>query len=88
MKYTYKITGVDEQSRVMDVVYTHEVHGSILVGARLPFEGESLEQVIRSFSPVPRWVELEMPIVVPNEGLSGEIDETPITQPLQDEVVL
>lgn len=88
MKYTYEIVRVDEQSRVMDVVYTHEVHGQMLVGVRLPFQGEDLEQVIRSFSPAPRWRELELPVVAPGTGLSGEIYETPNNPVLEGEVLL
>ena len=77
MKYTYEVIRVDEQARVMDVVYTHAVHGQMLIGVRLPFEGEDIEHVIRAFSPVSRWREMEMPVVVPGSGLSGEIDELP-----------
>lgn len=90
MKYTYEITRVDEQARVMEITYTHEVHGSILVGARLPFEGESLEEIIRAYSPAAYWRELELPVVIPSTGILGEIDESPQPQPqnLRGEVIL
>jgi hypothetical protein len=93
MRYTYEITNVDEQARVMEVVYTHETHGSMLVGARLPYEGESLEAVIQAYSPVAHWRELELVVVVPQVGASGTVDTSHVapqtTQaPLPDEVLL
>jgi hypothetical protein len=88
MRYTYEITSVDEQARVMEVVYTHETHGSVLVGVRLPFEGEDLELLIRSYSPAQNWRELEATVVPPAIGLSGEIDDTPQFSTDHNEVVL
>lgn len=88
MRYTYEITSVDEQARVMEIVYTHETHGSMLVGVRLPFEGEELQHIIRSYSPVQYWRQLEATVVVPALGLSGEIDETLPRTTSADEVVL
>lgn len=96
MRYTYEITSVDEQARAMEVVYTHETHGSVLVGARLPFEGESLEAVIQAYSPAAYWRELELAVVAPQVGASGTVDTSyaamggPLDawQPLDNEVTL
>lgn len=88
MKYSYEITRVDEEARVMDVVYTHETHGSILVGVRLPFEGENLEKLIKSFSPAAYWKELELPVVIPEVGKAGEINDVPVNRILDNEVIL
>jgi hypothetical protein len=75
MIYTYKIISVDEIARSMEVVYTHETHGSMHVGARLPFEGEPLENVIRQFAPVAYWLDLEIPVSVPQVGTTGTMEE-------------
>lgn len=87
--YTYNVISVDTQSRCMEVVYSAEGHKTMHIGARLPFEGETLEQVIKAFAPVPLWLELEKPVVVPPVGVSGSVAITPevnITNP--NEVLL
>ena len=71
--YTYEIIAVDEAARCMEVVYSAEGHQTMHIGARLPFEGEQLEDVIRAFAPVPLWEELTMTVVVPAVGVSGTI---------------
>lgn len=71
--YTYQIISVDEAARCMEVVYSAEGHQTMHIGARLPFEGESLESVIDSFSPVALWREQELPVVIPTVGTSGSV---------------
>lgn len=73
--YTYEIISVDEASRCMEVVYTSEVYGSWHVGARLPFEGETLEQVIAMFAPVQEWRLRALPVIVPEVGTSGQLTD-------------
>jgi hypothetical protein len=69
--YKYEIISVDEAARCMEVVYSAEGHQTMHIGARLPFEGETLESVVRMFAPVQLWVELAMPIVLPAVGTTG-----------------
>lgn len=79
--YTYVITNVDQAARCMEVVYSSEGRQTIHVGARLPYEGELLEDVIKAFAPVPFWREREMPVVAPPVGLSGTVVEAaPVLQ--------
>ena len=79
--YTYQIIKVDEAARCMEVVYSSEGRQTIHVGARLPYEGESLDDVIKAFAPVPFWREQEMPVVAPPVGLSGTVVEAaPVLQ--------
>jgi hypothetical protein len=75
--YTYKIIKVDEAARCMEVVYSANGHQTMHIGARLPYEGESLEAVIKMYAPVPFWVELATPVVVPQVGLTGIIVPEP-----------
>jgi predicted DNA-binding protein (UPF0251 family) len=72
--YTYEIVAVDEAARVMEVVYTAEGHPTQHVGARLPYEGESLEAVIGMYAPVAFWEEQKKEVVIPSVGLTGSID--------------
>jgi hypothetical protein len=71
--YNYEIIAVDEQARCMEVVYTSEGRQTMHVGARLPYQGESLEAVIEMFSPVAYWLEQERAVLVPAVGTSGTI---------------
>jgi hypothetical protein len=75
--YAYEIISVDEAARCMEVVYSAEGHQTMHIGARLPFEGESLESVIKAFAPVQLWVSLAAPVVVPPVGLIGTIAPEP-----------
>lgn len=72
--YTYEIIKVDEAARCMEVVYSADGHQTMNISARLPFEGESLEAVIKSFAPVPIWIEMITPVVAPQVGASGVIE--------------
>lgn len=80
--YTYEIIAVDEAARCMEVVYSAEGHQTMHVGARLPYQGESLEAVIEMFAPVAYWLEQATPVVVPQVGTSGSVSPTlPQEQP-------
>lgn len=85
--YTYEIIAVDEAARSMEVVYTSETHGVMHVGARLPFEGEPLEQVIVMFAPVQEWRLRDMAVVAPKVGAAGQMtDAEPAPPPLEDQI--
>ena len=87
--YTYEIIAVDEAARCMEVVYTSETHGVMHIGARLPFEGETLEQVIAMFAPVQEWRLREMAVAAPVVGASGELtDAEPAPLSPEDQVRL
>lgn len=53
--YNYIIESVDNEAGVMVVKYTAEGKDDYVASARLPFEGESLEQVVEEYSPVNLW---------------------------------
>jgi hypothetical protein len=75
--YTYQIIAVNEAARCMEVVYSAEGHQTMHIGARLPFEGESIEEVIKAFAPTQLWTERAMPVVAPQVGASGVIVNAP-----------
>lgn len=71
--YTYEIVKVDEAARCMEIVYTADGHETMRVGARLPYEGETLEQIVGMYSPVAHWEEKQRPVVVPAIGATGSV---------------
>ncbi len=78
IKYTYEIINVDEAARCMEVVYSSNNRQTLHIGTRLPYEGESVEDVIRAYAPVAYWQDREKRVVPPSMGLSGEIDTAPV----------
>lgn len=68
--YTYEIVGADE--RGMTVRYSNPEHGEMLVGVRLPYEGENVADVIDQFSPALYWADLTRPKQVIPVGTVGE----------------
>jgi len=71
IEYSYEIVRVDTQARVMEIVYTSEGRQTMHIGARLPYEGESLEAIVQMYSPVAYWMEQEATVVPPQLGASG-----------------
>lgn len=81
IEYTYEIVNVDETARCMEVVYSAPGHQTMHIGARLPYEGETLEAVVAMYSPVAYWEEQARPVVLPQVGASGTVAPTAIEQP-------
>mgnify|MGYP000753490379 CR=1 FL=1 len=78
--YTYEIVAVNAEARCMEIVYTADGHPTMRIGARLPFEGETLESVVGMHAPVRYWEELKAPVVVPQVGFSGSVAPAPIAE--------
>lgn len=80
IQYNYKIISVNEAARCMEIIYSSEGRKTMHIGARLPYDGEVLEDVIRMYAPTQYWAEQELTVVPPEIGLSGDIsyayDET------------
>lgn len=74
--YSYKIENVNAPAKAMEIVYTSEGRETQRIGARMPYEGESLEAVVRMFSPVNLWIEQELSVQAVEEGSTGVIDTT------------
>jgi hypothetical protein len=76
--YTYEIISVDQQARCMEVVYTSEGMPTMHIGTRLPYEGETLEDIVQMYAPVRYWEEINTPVVTVTPGQSGSIVVQPI----------
>ena len=72
--YTYKIIAVDAAARCMEIVYTAEGHQTMHIGARLPYEGETLEEVVRMYAPVAVWETAALSIIAPSVGTTGVVN--------------
>lgn len=59
IEYTYKVIAVNSDS--MEIEYKNAEHGIMIVGARLPYEGESLQNVADEYSPALLWEEKTRP---------------------------
>lgn len=69
--YTYEIISVDETARCMELRYTSEGRQPVNVGARLPYTGETVDQIAAMYAPVGLWVDAERPVVIPTAGATG-----------------
>jgi len=81
--YTYEIIAVDEAARCMEVVYSATGHQTMHVGARLPFDGESLDDVIKMFAPVQLWIEQAKAVSIPTVGVTGIVSVSLIPEVVQ-----
>lgn len=75
INYEYKIIAVDTAARCMEIIYTAIGYPTQHIGARLPFEGESLEYIVRMYSPTVYWEALQRNTLTPTVGASGAIME-------------
>jgi hypothetical protein len=73
ISYTYQIIRVDPDAKAMDILYTSPEHGTMLVGARMPWEGETVEGIVQMYSPVRNWVEQTLSVASVEVGASGEV---------------
>jgi hypothetical protein len=73
MNITYQIVRVDPETKAMDILYTSPEHGSLLVGARMPWEGETVEAIAETFSPARYWLEKTLPVAQVSEGEEGQL---------------
>ena len=88
ISYTYEIIRVDPDAKVMDILYSSPEYGTTLVGARMPWDGEAVEQIAQMYSPVRSWIERTLPVAAVSAGASGDLSVVlvaPDTPPTRDE---
>lgn len=71
MIYSYEILSIDDSGKSMLVVYRSEGYEDITTGVRVPFNDETLEQVIEMYAPVNNWLESKKEQTAPDVGASG-----------------
>ena len=78
--YTYNIILVDQAARCMEVVYSSPGRQTMHIGARLPYEDETLDAVLQMYAPITFWVQAEQQVQVPPLE-SGNLSYTPPAPP-------
>jgi hypothetical protein len=73
--YTYEIVAVNEAARCMEIVYSSPGRQTYHIGARLPYDGEATEDIVRMYAPVANWREADMGVSLPQVGASGEMQD-------------
>ena len=81
--YTYTVILVDEAARCMEIVYEAAGYQTMHISARLPYESETLEEIVRMYAPVPSWEAAVRIVIVPSVGATGVITPPVIPTPLQ-----
>jgi hypothetical protein len=84
IQYTYTVESVDTAARCMVVIYEAQGHDTQHISARIPFEGEALEDVIAMFAPVFYWESQVRPLAAPVAGTSGTV--VPVVVSAQDSI--
>jgi len=70
---TYQVTEVYPETKTMLIVYTSEKYGTMTVGARMPWEGETLDDIAAMYSPLRYWIEQELAVAEVAVGASGTL---------------
>jgi hypothetical protein len=68
----------------MEVVYSSEGRPTLHISARLPFEGETLDDILFMYAPIAYWEELERPVEPPPLS-QGELTYVPPAPPTPTE---
>jgi hypothetical protein len=72
IEYTYKVISVDAERKFMEMEFSSEGKKTVLVGARLPYEGETVEDVAAHYAPVHQWEHDSKSVIVPEVGATGK----------------
>lgn len=72
--YKYTVISADESARCMEIMYEAHGHQTMYIGARLPYEGETLEEVVKMYAPLALWETAVRSVTVPTAGTTGVIE--------------
>ena len=85
--YTYEIASVDEAHKAMTILYTSPEYGTVLVGAPMPMEGETLDGIAEMYSPVATWLTKDRAVLPVAVGAKGSLEYEVLAEPLPQVVV-
>ncbi|OYW87535.1 MAG: hypothetical protein B7Z23_13720 [Pseudomonadales bacterium 32-61-5] len=86
--YNYEIISVDATAKCMEVVYSSEGRQTMHIGARLPFAGETIEGIVKTYAPVRYWQEQEAAVIVPEVGATGTVAPSVPQPPTPEQIRL
>ena len=91
MNYTYEILEINEEFKNMLVQFSSDGKEPLLVGTRMPYEGESLDDVMAMYAPLHIWAEQEKVVVAPAVGTKNSVSyqapEQTVVEPTAEEKV-
>lgn len=76
IKYIFKILKVDNDRKMCEILYSPIEPGNLkehVVGVRIPYVGQSIEQTIRTYAPLGLWIEEINSYQQIEEGVEGEL---------------
>ena len=76
VQYNYKVIKVDEDNKVMEIMYSPQEPSNLteyVVGARLPFSGESLQNIVSMYAPIALWQQEAYEFDTVIEGSEGSL---------------
>lgn len=75
--YTYTVIHSDLAAKSMVVEYEAEGYETFQIGAPLPVIGQTVEDVVKAYAPIPQWVQSKLDVQDVPVGASGSITPTP-----------
>ena len=73
MQISYKVTRIDAAANCMDVEFSADGKEPVIVGVRIPFADEDVDQVIQSFAPTSVWFPRSSEPAAVVDGHSGQM---------------
>jgi hypothetical protein len=74
--YTYEVIDVTIEAKSMQILYKAEGRPDVLMGARLPYEGETLSDIVRMYTPIHIWEEQTRAVSTVEIGTSGIVSSS------------
>lgn len=84
ISYSFKVLKVDKPAKAMEIEYSAPGKETVLVGARLPYLGESLDSIVAMYAPTRYWEEKELEVEDIVEGIYGTVLPPTYTKTAED----
>ena len=78
-EFTYEIVVVNTDLKIMEVVYRASGYPDVTVGTKMPFEGDDINEFIKSYAPFGYWYEYGKQHASISVGTTGTIVLNTIT---------
>lgn len=82
--YTYKIVSTNPSIGAMEVEFSAAGLPTVLVGARMPYQDEDLDSLVRSFAPIGHWETIGKQFADVSVGHEAIVDVPPPEPPTVD----
>ena len=82
IEYSFRVIKVDKNNKCMEIEYSSTNRPTVVIGARMPYVGESLDAIVSMYAPIRWWEEQELIVEDIVEGVYGTV--TPPTPSIGD----